>query len=192
MRRLHVRRQRSERRPIVDRVDGDVGDRTVAGTGAGGADRVDHRPALGVGDLAEDGVLEVQVRGLGGGDEELAAVGVRSGVGHREQVRPVEAQLGVELVGEVVARAAGAAAQRVAALDHEVVDHPVEDGAVVERPVVFCPGARVGPLLGAGGQLDEVGDRLGGVVAEQVDLDVAGRGVQGGRLGCRHVVALLS
>ena len=57
------------------------------------------------------------------------------GVGHREQVRAVEGQLGVELVGELVARAAVALAERVAALDHEAGDDPVEDRAVVERVV---------------------------------------------------------
>src|SRR3978361_1825287 len=97
------------------RVDRDVGDRTIRRTGARLPDRVDDRTALSVGDLTEDRVLEVQVRGRHRGDEELAAVGVRSGVGHREEVRPVEAELGVELVAEVVTRAAGATTQRVTA-----------------------------------------------------------------------------
>ena len=67
------------------------------------------------------------------GDEELRAVGARAGVGHGQQVRPVEGQLGVELVAELVAGAAEALTERVAALDHEAADDPVEDRAVVER-----------------------------------------------------------
>ena len=42
------------------------------------------------------------------GDEELRAVGARTGVGHGQQVRLVEDQIGMELVAELVARAAGA------------------------------------------------------------------------------------
>jgi hypothetical protein len=37
----------------------------------------------------------------------------------------------VDLVLEFVARTAGARAERAAALDHEVLDHTVEDQAVV-------------------------------------------------------------
>src|SRR5206468_5779755 len=54
-------------------------------------------------------------------------------VGHGQQVGAVEGQLGVELVAELVTRAAVALTQRVAALDHEAVDDPVEHRAVVER-----------------------------------------------------------
>ena len=59
------------------------------------------------------------------------------GVRHRQQVGPVEAQLRVELVAELVARAATAGAGRVAHLDHETGDHPVRDGAVVVRPAAL-------------------------------------------------------
>src|SRR5690606_35363977 len=59
------------------------------------------------------------------------------------------------------------------ALQHEVLDDAVEDDAVVERLRRHLTGAQVLPLLGAGGETDEVVDRDGGVVAEQVDLDVA-------------------
>jgi hypothetical protein len=47
-------------------------------------------------------VLAVEPRGDDGGDEELGAVGVGSGVGHREEVGAVVAELEV-LVGELVA-----------------------------------------------------------------------------------------
>ena len=143
-------------------------------------------PALGVGDLAEDGVLAVEVRGRPDGDEELRAVGVRAGVRHREQVRPVEGQLRVELVGELVARPAVTLAQRVAALDHESGDDAVEHRAVVERVAGLGARGRVGPFLAARGQVGEVLHRLRGVVAEQLQADVAGGRVQGGDLRRGH------
>ncbi len=48
--------------------------------------------------------------GWADGDEELRTVGARPGVGHGQQVGLVELQLRVELVGEMVARAAAAGA----------------------------------------------------------------------------------
>lgn len=57
----------------------------------------------------------------------------RTGVGHREQIGLVELQLGVELVGELVAGSAATRPGWIATLDHEALDHPVKDRAVVER-----------------------------------------------------------
>jgi hypothetical protein len=68
----------------------------------------------------------------------------------------------VELVLELVARAAGADTLRTAALDHEVGDHAMEDEPVVE------PVAR---------ELREVRDRLRGLVGKELDLDRALTGV---------------
>ena len=74
-----------------------------------------------------------------------------------------------ELVLEAVAGAAGAGAERAAALDHEAVDDAVERQAVVERPVDRLAGDRILPRLGAFGEADEVGDGLGRDVVEQLD-----------------------
>ncbi len=52
-------------------LDHDRVDRAVARAGRGGADRVDDVARGLVGDLTEDGVLEVQPRGRADGDEEL-------------------------------------------------------------------------------------------------------------------------
>src|SRR5690606_9885066 len=104
---------------------------------------------------------------------ELRAVGARTGVGHGQQVGLVEAQVRVELVLELVTGATGAVAERVTALDHEAADHPVEDRTVVELVRGPGTGLRVGPLPLAPGELDEVLDRLGRVVREEPDLDVA-------------------
>ncbi len=75
-----------------------------------------------------------------------------------------------------VARAAGALAERVAALDHEAVDHAVEDEAVVVRLLHLLARLRVGPLLRALGEADEVGDGLRRVLVEELDGELALRG----------------
>ena len=62
-------------------------------------------------------------------DEELRAVRVRTGVGHRDRAQRVLTLH--RLVTELVARAAAAGALGAAALDHELRDHPVEREAVV-------------------------------------------------------------
>jgi hypothetical protein len=101
--------------------------------------------------------------GLRGDDEELRAVRVRAGVGHRQ--RPSHDLVLVDLVLEGVAGAAAPGALRATALDHEVRDHAVEDELVVEA---------------VGGELAEVLDRLGRGVLEQLELDRPMVGVQRG------------
>src|SRR5690606_12622764 len=119
-------------------------------------DGVDDVAAGLVGHLAEDGVRVVQPRRRADGDEELRAVRARAGVGHRQQVGPVELQLGVELVLELVAGAAGAGAERATALDHEALDDPVEAEAVVEPAGGLLAALGVDVLLRALRQADEV------------------------------------
>src|SRR5713226_9851315 len=92
------------------------------------------------------------------GDEELRAIGVGAGVGHGQLARLVEAvwrALGFVL--ELIAGAAEAGASRVAALDHEVGNHAVEDGAVVEPVLALLAADGVGPLAFAFGKVGEVG-----------------------------------
>ncbi len=66
-------------------------------------------------------------------DEELAAVRIRTRVGHRQCPPSVLARH--RLVGEAVAGPSAAGAGRIAALNHESFDNPVEDDAVVEAIV---------------------------------------------------------
>src|SRR3954451_9518262 len=136
--------------------------RTVLGAGLHALDGVDRVHA--VGHPPEHGVLAVEPgRRLGRDDEELAAVGVGPGVGHG-QSGALDLVV-VELVLEGVAGPARAGPVGGAALDHEVLDDPVEDHAVVEAV------AR---------ELQEVVHRLGRVLVEQLDGHGAVVGVQGG------------
>jgi hypothetical protein len=68
------------------------------------------------------------------GDEELASVRVRTGVGHGENARFVVPEIGRELVLEAIAGAARARALGATALDHEPADHPVECQVIVKAP----------------------------------------------------------
>ena len=67
----------ASRRSTSTVVDHDVLDRAVHAAGRCRGDPVDDLAAAAVGDLAEDGVLAVQVRRRADGDEELRAVGAR-------------------------------------------------------------------------------------------------------------------
>ncbi len=92
-------------------------------------DFVDH--VLAFGDFTEDRVLAIQMWGGEVSDEELAAIGAGSGIGHRENAGLGVFQRAVEFIREFVARAAGASAGRITALDHEICDHAVEGDVVV-------------------------------------------------------------
>src|SRR5687768_8666147 len=80
-----------------------------------------------------------------------------------------------ELVRELISRSAHPIAHRTAALQHEAVDHPMEDQAVVERPRDFLARPWIGPLFGPFGQADKVRHRLRSLVIEEMDLEVAFR-----------------
>src|ERR1700729_3964638 len=128
--------------------------------------------------FAEDGVFAGEPAGVGYGDEELAAVGVGAGVCHGELALLLEAVTGAAgLVGELVAGAAHAGAFGIAALDHELGYHAMEDGSVVELCALLAAAV---PLLGAFGEADEVGYGLGCVLLEEFADD----GSFGGFEGC--------
>src|SRR4029077_5195916 len=85
-------------------------------------------------DLAEDAVLVVEPGRRGERNEELAAVGVGPRIRHRENSRLAMARLRTELVGELVAWSSRTRPERVAALNHETLDHAMKHEAVVVRP----------------------------------------------------------
>src|SRR5579863_9141530 len=109
------------------------------------------------------------------GDEELAAIGVRSGVRHGEHADAVMAQVGMKLVLERVARTAVALPKGVAALNDEAVDDAMKGDAVVVRLLVTILGLRMRPLLRALSQADEVGHGLRRFLIEEFHGEVAER-----------------
>ena len=95
-------------------------------------------------------------------DEELTAVGVWSGIGHRHS--PARVRSGpFDFVPEAVAGSATAGPGWVASLDHEAGNHPVEEHAIVEAIL---------------GEKDEVVDGLRRPFSVELDLDVSVIGVQ--------------
>src|SRR5262252_2656531 len=108
-------------------------------------------------DLAEHGVLAIEVRRIAVADVELAARRVRV-LAARHRHGAAHVLLLVELGLDGVARAAGAVALRAAALHDEVGHDPVEVEAVVEA------------LLGQG---DEVLNGLRRVFREELDPNLA-------------------
>jgi len=138
-----------------------------------------HRVALldGVDDVlsfeygTEYAVLSVEPGRCDMGDEELGAVGIRTGICHRQFARPVvgECQC-ARFVIEGIARAARSLSIRTSALDHEVGDDAMEDEVVIEA--CLC-------------ELDEVLGGLGCLFGKELDLDGA---LAGRNSRCRHLV----
>lgn len=145
-------------------VHGDGGDLllldgAVGHAGLGGGDGIHHVHAGR--DLAEGGILAVQVLGIGVHDEELAAGGVGGlGAGHAQHA-PLVLQLILEAIEQelaldAVAGAAHAGALGAAALDHKAGDDPVENQAVIEIVIA---------------QVDEIVNALGCLLRVQLALD---------------------
>src|SRR5580704_2862500 len=120
--------------------------------------------------FAENAVLVVEPGRGGNGDKELAAVGAGAGIGHGEQAVPGMIEVLMKFVGEFVAGAAAAGAFGVAALDHEIRNDAVEDGAIVERLAG----------LGSLGERDEVLYSEWSLVGEKLDLEASFSGVECG------------
>src|SRR6266566_7944954 len=151
-----------------DRLEDDILDRPVVASRHRLADLIDDLAAAD--DLAEDSVLPVQPRSRDGGDEKLRAVRAGTRVGHGKQVRPVEGEIRVKLVSELVTGAAGSRTERVSALNHEIGNHPVKDRPVIEL-AAGLPGARVGPGTGSLGEADEISHGLRRLIGKEPDGD---------------------
>jgi len=123
-------------------------------------------------------VLSVQPSRNRSGDKELAAVGVRSGVGHGEEVLLVVGELEV-LVWEFLAidrfSTGAVASSEVTALKHEAGDDSVE-GAAFEAEA-FLAGAEGSEVLGG----------LGDNVVEEGEVDAFGLWGRVVGLGKLHV-----
>src|SRR5271157_50300 len=152
-----------------DRKDPDLLLGAVLGAAGDLGDLLDYVVALD--HFAKHAVFIVEVRGGGRGDKELAAVGIGSGIGHGEDAGLGVLEIGMELVGEFVAGTAASGAFRVATLNHEIGNDPMENGAVVKGLT----------RLGATGEIHEIGDGAGGLVSEQLHFEGAGSGIEGGK-----------
>ena len=84
-----------------------------------------------IGHMTEDGVFAVKVGCGHVGDEELASIGPRAGIGHGENTGTIVFEPSVDFVFKAVARSAAACAGGIAALDHELLDDAMEGEAVV-------------------------------------------------------------
>jgi len=124
-----------------------------------------------VDDLAEDNVLAIEPRGRNSGDEELRTVGVRAGIGHRQETGLSVLELEI-LVFELVAVNAFTASSvlvgEVTALQHEVWDNSVEWRVLVAESLL------------AGSQSSEVLSGLGGHILEKLEGDSSKRLLVGG------------
>ena len=128
-------------------------------------DRVDD--ILAFENLAKHRMLAVQPRSGDVGDEELRAVGVGAGVGHRQDAGCVVFEIGMKFVFKRVTRPASSRAIGAAALDHEVGDDAMKCEAVVKT---------------VRGQLFEVRHGFGSFVVVQLNANRAAIGRKRGDL----------
>src|ERR1017187_8627974 len=116
------------------------------------------------------------------GNEKLRAVGVRTRIGHRQPAGTIELERRYDFVFEGVAGIAASVSGGIAALDHEFGNHAMENRPVVERRVVFGGMAHgIGPVFGAGGEVNEILDCDWSFFLEQRTAKLADRSVEDGR-----------
>lgn len=119
-------------------------------------------------DLTENGVVHVKPRGFRGGDKKLAAVCSRAGICHRQKSGAVKFDIRVAFIFERPTPERLAAASgpgRIAALDHELRNNPVENNAVV---------------ITLSDQSDEIFNGLGSHFGHQFDFNGSLIGFQNG------------
>src|SRR5580704_6136119 len=88
-------------------------------------------------DLAENRVLVVEPGSGSHGDEKLASICARTGVGHREFSRLVMFQGRMKLIPEAITWVARPGAERASSLNHELRDHAMKNQAVVKWALHF-------------------------------------------------------
>ena len=174
-----------------DPSDDDCGEWFVVGVAFNACDRAYEQDRVCIA-KTKDGVFSVELRDGLLRDEELATIGAATGgararVGHGEQARLVEGEGGVDLVLEEVAGIPGAITGTVAALNHEARDDAMEGGAVVKRLIMYLlQRFGIGPLLGALGEADKVGNRDRSFFFEELAAETAHGGVNDGSRTCGY------
>ena len=174
-----------------DAGDDDCGEWFVVGVAFNACDRAYEQNRVCIA-KTKDGVFSVE---LGDGllcDEELATVGAATGgprarVGHGEEARLVEAEGGVDLVLEEVAGIPAAITSTVATLNHEGGDDAMEGGAVVKGLIVYLlQRFGIGPVLGALGKTNKVGDSDRSLFFEELAGETAHGRVNDGSRTCGY------
>ena len=87
--------------------------------------------------MSEDRMLAIEPRCCNMRDEELASIRSRACIGHRKDTGAIMPEIRAEFIGESVSRAAGSITLRASALDHEIIDYPVELQSIIERNTGF-------------------------------------------------------
>jgi len=120
-------------------------------------------------DHTEHTVLAIQMRGGHGGDEELRAVGVGTGVGHGQQEWSVVLE-GKVLISKLVAvdglPTSAITTGEITTLQHKVGNDSVKDGILEVKRLAGSASALLASAQGA-----EVLSSLGGKVVSQDELD---------------------
>ena len=120
---------------------------------------------------SEDSVAIIEPWRRDSGDEELTAVGIGACIGHRDGIRSIVLEILAELVFELLAPqrlAAGPVAERVSALEHELVNHAMKERAII---------------VALARETNKVFDRLVNLVGEQAEMDVTERSVEDSAAG---------
>lgn len=113
------------------------------------------------------------------GDKKLRAIGVRTGVRHRQPAGDIEIEIRVDLIRKHVPGISAAGGGGIAPLDHESGNHPVKRSAVVERLIMHRNFAdRIGPIFAAFSQTDEICNRVRCLRRKELASDAAHAGIE--------------
>src|SRR6266851_5352457 len=145
---------------------------------ARGADNL-FRYVVALHDFTENRVLAGEPLCGRYGDEKLRAIGIGAGVGHGQLAGLVEAvRRALGFVFKLIARASETCACWVATLDHEIGNHAVKDGAVVEAVLALLAADRVTPLALAFSEVCKIGYGFRRLFFEEPADDGAFRGIK--------------
>jgi hypothetical protein len=104
-------------------------------------------------------------------DEELAPIGVGSGIRHGKDAGFIVTQLGMEFISELITGTAVSHTEGAAPLNHEAGYDAVEYEAIVEGTFNPLTGGWVFPGFGALGEANEILTGFGGFIREEAGDD---------------------
>src|ERR1022692_2334025 len=89
-------------------------------------------------------------------DKKLRAIRIWPGIRVGQPSRTIEEQVGGNFILKLVSRIARSVARRVAALNHEIRNHPMKNSPIVERHTMLGDSFDRLPVFGPTGESDEV------------------------------------